>query len=1166
MSSTNLISGLATGFDWRAMIDQLIAVEYRKVDLVSNRKTDYQNKLTAWQDLNTKLLAFKTSAASLRTTSSFNLLSTSLSSSSTTTATDILTATAGTAAVPGTYSIEVLQSATSQKVSSQSFTSQNTALGASYASSFLINGRVVTIAATDTLVNVRDKINDLNNGTNATNVTASILSFSSTDYRLVLTSQTEGSEGMGLQQVSSENVLQVFGFITASSSIKHATSDGAKSDTLTSAGTAISTLLSLSSAPTGDVTIGGQALTVDLSKTLTQIASDIDALAGVSAQVVSSTVNGSTVYQIDISGTTSFTDANNVLQTLGILRGTYGSVQEIHTSDTANTKTSAAGGGYVTAATKWGEINTGSDSNNVVNGDTIIVIGTKHDRTAVSQTYTINDKNSDTIQGFLTQIETWFGLDAGSATITAAGKIQVTDSTAGDSALTITLNAQNEGGGDINLGTLTATQQGYSMELQSGLDAQLKVDGNYGNSTSNTVTDAISGVTLNLKKAEVGTTITLNVSRDIDGITSKINELVAKYNAVMSFIHTQSSYDSENQQPGGVLFADGTLKSVKSDLMNILVAPVQGVSSEFSILGLIGINLDNEGQLTVNETTLKGYLRTNYEDVKRLFIANGTTTIGTLRYSTHGLNTNSGIYKVNIARAATAGSIAGTTDLSGGLGGDQTLTIQIGSASGSVSLTNGMSLSEIVNAINNELDEEYAEVIVGDEVLYADAAMTSKITNSTVWANVYDDTGTSAGIQNNDVIRFSGTTRDGTPVSDSYTISNINTDTVQGLLSAIETAYSNTVIASINSDGKITLTDKTTGTSSISLTVSNPTGRNLNFGTIDVDATGADGSREGRYAIPVTASASADSKYLVLTRDNYGSLSFTVSQDTSDNNYYQILYTTTSSTTSLSTGAIYITADTDWSDIYGADLKVGDKINISGFARDGVTPVSGSYTINSLTDHISGLLTAIEGAYSAQGTTVDAFVRDGAIYVEDTTATGSSSIALTLTPSYDGGGSGLTLGTFDLSTERHLDLGLINGAVTGLDVAGTINGEAATGSGQTLTGDDGEANIDGLVVSYTGTSAGNVGSVTLTLGVAEAFYRKLFYIADAYEGYASFKQTSLQTRIDSVETQIKQMETRLDRKMQTMINRFVIMERTIGQLQNQSTWLASQINGLFGSK
>ena len=160
----------------------------------------------------------------------------------------------------------------------------------------------------------------------------------------------------------------------------------------------------------------------------------------------------------------------------------------------------------------------------------------------------------------------------------------------------------------------------------------------------------------------------------------------------------------------------------------------------------------------------------------------------------------------------------------------------------------------------------------------------------------------------------------------------------------------------------------------------------------------------------------------------------------------------------------------------------------------------------------------------------------------------------------EGGGS-LSLGTFDQSTERDLDLGLINGDVTGLDVAGTINGEDATGSGQLLTGDDGNANTDGLAVSYTGTSNEvDAGTITLTLGFAELLDRTLFDITDSYEGYLNIKETALQDRIDGFEEQIQEMEARLDRKMEEMINRFIAMEAAISAMQNQSQWLTGQIN------
>ena len=60
-----------------------------------------------------------------------------------------------------------------------------------------------------------------------------------------------------------------------------------------------------------------------------------------------------------------------------------------------------------------------------------------------------------------------------------------------------------------------------------------------------------------------------------------------------------------------------------------------------------------------------------------------------------------------------------------------------------------------------------------------------------------------------------------------------------------------------------------------------------------------------------------------------------------------------------------------------------------------------------------------------------------------------------------------------------------------------------------------------------------------------------------------FKQESLQNSIKSFDTQIEQMEARLNLKMETMINRFVAMETALATMQTQSNWLSSQITALF---
>lgn len=1015
-------SGLSSGIDWRSMIDQLIQVDHKRVDLVSSRKSTQESKLKAWQDLTGKLQTLKSAAEELRKASSFNVFKTTLRSSSSTEAGTLLSASANEYAVPGTHEIQVLQTAQAQKLSSKSFSSRKEALGAGYAGSFLVGGRLLTVDATDTLEDVRDKINNLNSGANASGVAASIVSYSPTDHRLVLTSQTQGAQGMDLRAVGGVDLLATFGFTTSSSQIRNPTSDGAKSAAFSSSTTSVASILGLTGTVQGTVSIGGQQVTLNLSSSLANIASQIDALSGVSAQVVSETSQeGVTTYRLDISGTTSFVDDQNVLRTLGVLSNTLGSVQEIHQSDKALTK---VGGGAVDAATTWAQVDTGGGSNNIVNGDTISISGTKHDGTQVSATYSITDRTTDTIQGLLNAIQAAFGNVT--ASITPDGKIRVMDNVSGASALQVALRANNEGGGDLDLGDLSAVQKGYSMEIAAGRDALIQVDGGYVSRSSNTIEDVVAGVTLDLLKAEQGTTITLQITRDTDSIVGKLKDFVDKYNAVMDFIVGQSSYDQKNEKIGGPLFGEGTLSSVKSDLMSNLVSQVWGVSQEFSIPAMVGMNLDNQGKLSIDETKLRGLLATNFEDVRRLFAPTGTTSTGSLDYVSYGSKTRPGTYQVNITQAATRASVTGTVDLTSGLAGNDVLTITVGGSSARVALSLGMSLDEIVSAVNQELQATYAQALVGDAMLYSDPGATQPVSDTTVWANVYDSSGQSAGLQNGDVIRFTGTDRRGRIVSGSYTITDTQTNTVRGLLSAIETAYGNEVAAGIDSSGRITVTDRTVGPSSLSISITGPEGRNLSFGTVDVDPTGSDGSRQGRYALPVAASASQDGRYPVLTHTNYGSAqSFSVAQQ-----------------------------------------------------------------------------------------------------------------------------NGLVLGSG------------LDGSYSGLDVAGTINGEAATGSGRILRGDSGQANVDGLSVMYTGTGTGDVGAVTLTLGVAEGFYRSLFQMVDAFEGYITNKQNSLQSYIDRLAEQIQDMEAELERKRARMVSQFVAMEKVVSKLQTQMNWLGQQINAL----
>jgi len=1157
--STNLISGLSSGFDWRSMIDQLMAIEHRRVDIVEDRKSDYQAKLSAFQSVNTMLLSLKTQSVTLAKSDSFNVYTSSLTTNSANyAASDFMSITTSADAAPGSHTIEMTTSssiAEARKISSKSFASYDEALVLT--GEFIINGRAVRVDDTDTLGDIRDKVNNVNSGSNATGVTASILTVSSTDYRLVLTSDNTGEDAFNIFDASADtvNILQNtstgLGFIDSTTpTIKNPTSDGAESERFSSSEVAVGSLLGLTSAQTGtDITVGTTS-TLDINlatQSLTTIAGNIDALAGVSASVESVTKDGTTSYYIDISGTTSFSDKNNVLQTLGILAGGQSDVDEVHTSDTANTKTTVAGGGVVAGATLWGEINTGGDANNVTNNDTISISGTNHDGTSVSGTYTITDKAVDTMQGLLTEIETVFGLSVGSATINADGKIVVTDSTAGDSALSISLVANNEGAGTLNLGTFTASTEGYTMQTSAGKDASVKIDGTTITSSTNVITDVISGVTINLKKIEAGSQVDLNISRNLDSIKSSVQGLIDKYNEILGYVNEQFAWDEETKS-AGLLSGDGTLSSIKSSLQNIVISTIKDLPTNMNALSLIGINSDMNGVLSLNDSEFTDALVNDFAGVRRIFVAEGTTTDGDIAYISHTRETVAGDYAVVITTAAEQASVTGTQDLSGGITSDETIVITQGNSTATIALSTGNVIDDIVNAINSELSTVYTELWTGTANTLASDGTTA-ITSSTVWSAINTTGGPGNDVEDGDTMSFSGKTRSGTSISGTYTIEDKTTDTVQGLLSAIENAYGNNVSANIDSDGKLIVTDNTAGGSQLEISLDSTNAHSLDFGTMEV-------TTEGRYAMAITASEDANDQ-LVLKSDDYGSsVSFTVKQ-----------YATTSGAEEITgdvankegDGITDISGITTFDDIDGYATATDHTIKINGMKHDGTVIDEVTFNVYdgvSAYKDVDALLGEIGTALGGTATVVD-----GKIKLTDN-STGDSLMTLTLTEP-----SGLDFGTFSAVT------GITNGSDSGLDVAGTINGEAASGSGQVLTGDaptEGETtSVEGLSVRVTLTPDQLVfqgeaqGNVKITMGVAEKFDRKLYDITDSVDGYVSFKQDSLQGSIDSFKTQIENMEAFLDRKTESLINRFVAMELALSGIQNQSSWLAGQVNASY---
>jgi flagellar hook-associated protein 2 len=164
----------------------------------------------------------------------------------------------------------------------------------------------------------------------------------------------------------------------------------------------------------------------------------------------------------------------------------------------------------------------------------------------------------------------------------------------------------------------------------TGANASLTVDGVPVDSTSNTVTGVIPGVTLNLAGAAAGTTVTLSLTPDASQATSAINAFVSAWNQVIGDINSQFDVSS-NGTGGGPLEADNNLRNVQNQLLTAITDSISG-NNGFVNLASIGVNLNTDGTLTVDSGTVSNAINNNFSSVQSLL--QGTGGVGTLLSTT----------------------------------------------------------------------------------------------------------------------------------------------------------------------------------------------------------------------------------------------------------------------------------------------------------------------------------------------------------------------------------------------------------------------------------------------------------------------------------------------------------------------------------------------------
>lgn len=187
-------------------------------------------------------------------------------------------------------------------------------------------------------------------------------------------------------------------------------------------------------------------------------------------------------------------------------------------------------------------------------------------------------------------------------------------------------------------------------------DAKLTVNGLSLTSSSNSVGTAVPGLTLNLQ--QLGTS-TVSVAANTSSVQTDIDNFVSAYNTLHSTISQLTAYN-----PGGTngpLIGDATTTQIQNQLQKVLASGLSGTGSGYSSLAAVGIGLDSDGTLSVDDSSLSQALQSNPGQFSALFGTAGSATNSNVTYLVGGTNTQPGSYAVNITQPATNGTFAGSS-------------------------------------------------------------------------------------------------------------------------------------------------------------------------------------------------------------------------------------------------------------------------------------------------------------------------------------------------------------------------------------------------------------------------------------------------------------------------------------------------------------------------
>ena len=164
---------------------------------------------------------------------------------------------------------------------------------------------------------------------------------------------------------------------------------------------------------------------------------------------------------------------------------------------------------------------------------------------------------------------------------------------------------------------------GLTFASAAAVAGSVTINGNTVTRSTNTITDLVPGLTINL----VGTgNSTITVAQDNSALSSKVSAFVTAFNTLDKSLKDISSYDATAKK-GAILYGDSTINSLRREIRSIITSTL-GVdaTTSYNRLSQVGVSFKSDGTLSLDSTALNTAISANFNKVAKLFSGTGVST------------------------------------------------------------------------------------------------------------------------------------------------------------------------------------------------------------------------------------------------------------------------------------------------------------------------------------------------------------------------------------------------------------------------------------------------------------------------------------------------------------------------------------------------------------